>query len=416
MKKLLVSCIVCLCAGVAMGQGSVSSVIKGTQGVAEITQGVGQLGKVTVPLVERKMAAVALGQSQVAGYAMTEAYAAMRKLTPTQHSLLGVHGVAAELDPAVLGVSTEQMAQNSEQMLRAVLVEENSLIVTLAKLLEADMSLAYQYVPTIEEDLARALKPAEGESLAHFAASQLPEEIEYLCIGEENAFMLEGLDTMDKLLTEIRAKFPEREVVVVTSFLPNQKILFPGNENFIPTNDYHTQVWNSALRNQMTVVGADISQRMEGAGFMKVVGDDIQMESVTISTAQTATGQEAQRKHFMRLLNDINRANHSRIENPLYVLYGRPVNMLYGGFASVADDLAKSFLASESKMKVIHLAPTTGVDAAGHLTGRTTKFEEILPPGLGMRVSKVRAMAWAPKSQFSQLLSGTDIFLNMERR
>lgn len=413
MKKLLAICMVYLCAGVAMGQ--VPEVIDGAgKAMTGATKGVSQLGKLNIPLVERALVQVVESAAPLAGEAMTETYVAMGKLTSDQQALLGVPGVAAQLDLAALGLPAERIAENP-QLLRAVLTEENQKIAVRASLLQVDMSWAYQHAPTIEQALARALKPAEGESLAHFAASQLPERIEYVCIAEEDAFMLEGLDTMDKLLTEIRAKFPEREIVVVTSFLPNQKILFPGNEEFIP-RDYHMQVWNSALRNQMTVIGADISQPMEGAGFMKVTGADVKVEVADVSTAQTAMGQEAQRKHFMRLINDVNGANHFGLKSPLYILYGRPVNMLYGGFASVADDLAKSVPASAEKMEVIHLAPTTGVDAAGNPTGKTTKFEGILPPGLGMRVSKVRAMAWGPQSRVPQLLSGTDVRLKVERR
>ncbi|MBR4682409.1 MAG: hypothetical protein IKP06_03805 [Elusimicrobiaceae bacterium] len=412
MKKLLVSCMMCLCAGAAMAQVPVKAAETGVEALAAGASTAGKLG-IQIPLVEmriQQVTAAVLAKSAQAGKNMVQAAAVLKHLTPEQQMALNVRGLAASFDPLAFNYSLEGLSQEQiEKLKESLLAQENELIATRATILERQLPLLSQYAPYMKEEIAKAFHPAVGENTGSWIAGQLPQNLEFLCIAEENAFMLEGLTTMDNLLTAIRAKFPEREIVLLTSFVPNQTVFFPGNS--VPRNDYHYQVWQSALNNNMTVAGVDISVKMPQTGYLHPQSET-PIEITESSTGQTAMGQEEQRKQFVRAINDIKAVQKNGIK-PLFILYGRPVNMLYSGFASVADDLVHSF----GKVKVLHLAPTTGVDAAGQSTLRTTDFERILPPGAAFQLTSPanKNIAWGPNSSMP-VASGADIISKQDRR
>lgn len=413
MKKLLMVCIMSLSAAVALAQAP-AKVAK--QGAGALVKGVSPAGKIAIeiPLIEMRVQDAVesvLAQSALAGEKIVQASAAMKHLTADQQTVLNVRGLAASFDPVAFNYSVEGLSETQVQQLKdAMLAQENELIATRATILGRTIPQMVQYAPYIKEEIAKAFHPAVGEDTASWIAGQLPQDLEFLCIGEENAFMLEGLNTMDNLLTNIRAKFPEREIVLLTSFVPNRTVFFPGNT--IPTNDYHHQVWESALNNNITVTGVDVSVTMPQTGYLHPQSQK-PIEITESSTGQTAMGQELQRKQFMRAINEIKSVNHGKHFNTLYILYGRPVNMLYDGFASVAENLRKSL----ARVKVLHLAPTTGIDAAGKSTLFTTDFERILPPGVAFQLASPgnKNIAWGPRSSMP-VVSGADIISKQARR
>ena len=244
MKKLLLVCVMSLSASVALAQVP-AKVVK--QGAEALVKGVSPAGKmaIEIPLIEARVQEAVegvLAQSAYAGEKMVQASTTLKHLTADQQTALNVRGLAASFDPAAFNYATEGLSETQAQQLKeGMLAKENELIAIRATILERTIPQMVQYAPYIKGEIAKASHPAVGENTASWIAGQLPQDLEFLCIGEENAFMLEGLNTMDNLLTEIRAKFPEREIVLLTSFVPNQTVFFPGNT--ILTNDYHHQVF-----------------------------------------------------------------------------------------------------------------------------------------------------------------------------
>ena len=161
MKKLLVSCMVCLCAGVAMAQLPV----KGAQtGMEAFAKGAGAMGKtsVQIPLIEMRVqqaTEVLLAQSAQAGKQMVEASAALKHLTADQQIALNVHGLAASFDPTAFNYSLEGLSQAQiDQLKEAMLAKENELIATRATILERQIPLMSQYAPYMEEEIGKAFR------------------------------------------------------------------------------------------------------------------------------------------------------------------------------------------------------------------------------------------------------------------
>ncbi|MCQ2411084.1 MAG: hypothetical protein MJ053_06450, partial [Elusimicrobiaceae bacterium] len=342
MKKVLTLGVMFVCSVFAMGQGQEieRAVIKTSMRAAE------NASKVTlnIPLVVPSGVEIT-GTADKVTSTYLKARKAAERLTPTQRTLLGVRGFFSFVrpNPEAFGWSLGDASCGEVATVKCVWEQqEDAEIARRVDWLKKSIRNAQQYSSYVEAQMSNASKPMDGEPLAKWTVSQLPEskELDFLCIGEENAFMSEGLSVMDNLLTEMRAKYPERDIVMVTSFLPNQTVLFPGNEELVP-RDYHNQVWQSALRNNITVVGADVSTMMQNVGYTDLQTGEAELGEV--STAQTAMGQQMQRGYFFNLINEINRANQDRMlatnQEILFVLYGRPVNMLYNGFESVASRL-----------------------------------------------------------------------------
>ncbi len=420
MKKLLVSCMVCLCAGAAMAQVPVKVAETGVEALAAGASTAGKLG-VQIPLISRAAITSWVSQAdtpQQVREAFLEATRAMSGLTEEQKALMGVNGAAVYFKPdnAFGKFNLRYSAEVSERM-NYLLLKENQQIIERAAQLRQDVALAQENAQLVRQAMTSAIRPTEGESLAHWAVGELPENLWYLCIGEEMAFMSEGLNTMDNLLTEIRAKFPGKKIVLVTSFLPPQ-VLSPGQEVSIP-RDYHRQVWESALRNNITVVGADISEPLPQVSYVNPRTGEI--ETATIPSETTALGQDLQRNH---LVDQAQKIWEEYGHNVLVVFYGRPVHMLYHGFSSVSDklldNLGHSLLSDPGSVRVIHLAPASSLGDKGTLTSLTTQFEKILPGALGMQLAEEPVLAWPQnngvQSLMMQQLSGTDIRLKLGGR
>ena len=410
MRKIVMLCVMCLCGGIAMGQ--LPEVIE--KSAEALVEGAVKDVVIQIPLIVPSAVEIT-GVAVNAETSFAKASKAVASLTATQRTLLGVSGISVVSVPEAFGHPLEGVsAVDAARLTLALAEQENQDVVRRVDWLKEDILHAKQYADHVRAQISDAIKPMQGEPLAKWTADQLPasEDIDFLCIGEDNAWMLEGLDVMDNLLTEMRAKYPERDIVMLTSFLPNQTVLFPGNEALVP-RDYHNQVWNSALRNNITVVGADVSATMRTGYTNLQTGES---ESGEISSAQTATGQHMQRTQFFSLMNRIRMANTTHQEI-LFVLYGRPVNMLYNGFESVSARLEQQY----QRVKVIHIAPNSGVDAVGMSTDLTTSMEKILPDNLAKPLSQQRAMAWQPLPRgglrnLMQQLSGSDIRIKVYRQ
>ncbi|MCQ2411086.1 MAG: hypothetical protein MJ053_06460 [Elusimicrobiaceae bacterium] len=434
MKRVLVMCVMCLCSVFAMGQtGEIEKAVKEavTKALTKVVtqQATTQSVMTGMGRVRLNIPLVVPSGVQITGTAteVTSTYLKARKaaerLTPTQRTLLGVRGFFSFVrpNPEAFGWSLGDASCGEVATVKCVWEQqEDAEIARRVDWLKKSIRNAQQYSSYVEAQMSNASKPMDGEPLAKWTVSQLPksEELDSLCIGEENAFMLKGPTFMDNLLTEIRAKYPEREIVLLTSFLPNQTVLFPGDEALI-SEDYRNQIWNSALRNNITVVGADVSTTMQ-TSTMNIEYDDLQTGEVVsgvVSTNETATGQQMQHEHFFRLMDEIKGQNLEMAANQeiLFVLYGRPVNMLYNGFASVPARLDQQ----HQRVKVIHIAPASGVDVAGMPTDITTSMEKILPDNLAKLLSQQRAMAWQPLPGRLRYLmhkfSGSDIRLKVNR-
>lgn len=87
-----------------------------------------------------------------------------------------------------------------------------------------------------------------------WVAAQAPQDVRYFLIGETHDYP-EIQQSVSSLLHEIRQRFTQQKIFLFSEFLSDGQVL--PQKNFVATLPAYKEVWNTALREQITPVGLE---------------------------------------------------------------------------------------------------------------------------------------------------------------
>ncbi len=137
------------------------------------------------------------------------------------------------------------------QVANYMLAHNNRLLIHEAarmKQLSADLTAR---LPQLEEAIAKSPRPAKP---IPWLLEQIPEQTSMLFLGEVHD-VPEIHETIVSLLAQLRDKNPNRKIVLFTEFLPEE--LHYTAEAATPTPMSMIQIWKSALRHDIEVIGLE---------------------------------------------------------------------------------------------------------------------------------------------------------------
>ena len=129
-------------------------------------------------------------------------------------------------------------------------------------------------VAQIMEQLQTTVRvPQAGENPARWLAGQVPADTRVLAIGQGFYFNPAVVDATEEFLVALRQQMPQRDIIVLTSFLEDGTEWSPQLESSITTDNYlyrkgYEPLWQSAHAQQIQVIGmekSDIFRKFTGS-------------------------------------------------------------------------------------------------------------------------------------------------------
>ncbi len=236
---------------------------------------------------------------------------------------------------------------------------------------------------------SNTLSPSSEQTPAQWLAQQVPSSTNVLCVGQGFYHNPSVIDSFSDFLTELRKQMPEREIIMLSSYLPAGSVWREGLNPQITLrqdfNPHHTKgtyrsgyepLWNNAVANDIIVVGME-STNPPGHFIGHLQGNDGTIIPTTTFWQYTLEASSLEEKGIQKTL-DVYRKLHS---NALIILH---VNQEQGSLNfpfSIANSLAKT----EKDLYVIGFTSKTApqVDRLSFpgerqlpLSTRTTLFEQ----------------------------------------
>ena len=112
-------------------------------------------------------------------------------------------------------------------------------------------------LPVLKKQASQLRQPTEQVS---WLLENIPVQTKQLFIGEKHEEPL-ILSTISKLIVQLKQKYPNREIILFTEFLPSSFKRIPTTPHpadpYFPMLDPYDLVWETALRNNIPVIGLE---------------------------------------------------------------------------------------------------------------------------------------------------------------
>ena len=143
---------------------------------------------------------------------------------------------------------------NYSQLTRYFLAENNRKILKEYKNFEELHRQILQALPEFERQIASPAHPIEQDMI--WLAKELPDELNYLLIGEYHSFP-QIQQSIAPFLRQVRQRFPERKIILLTEFLEEGTQWEPSMPSFLPPT--YSLVWREAAHQDISILGLEPS-------------------------------------------------------------------------------------------------------------------------------------------------------------
>lgn len=177
---------------------------------------------------------------------------------------------------------------------------------------------------------------AQEKEYGALLAQQIPPETQYILLGEAHEPVV--LDTAIRFLTQLRAQQPEREIILLTEFLPEGTFLEAAGENWskkpiMPDGKIHQyqQIFTVASRENMPVIGLEPSFVEENKHVL--CGDSERKNFCNLW--KTLEGTALRNERWLPII----RQQRQEHPNALFVIYAGAMHLAYRAPYSIGDAL-----------------------------------------------------------------------------
>ncbi len=193
------------------------------------------------------------------------------------------------------------------------------------------------------ERLASSLK--QPKDPLRFVTHRITPSINYLLVGDIHGFP-ETKQALSSLLTRLRKKYPNKEIVMLTEFLP-QGFVWQGqvplnydrNASYVPgfEKNGYISLWDEALKQNIPTVGMESVTTCASSRENYFNLADINAIGQRLPIFASAIGVKYRNEQFMEIIRFL------RDKNPdaLFVIYAGSGHLTYNAPFSLAEELKK---------------------------------------------------------------------------
>ena len=264
------------------------------------------------------------------------------------------HPILQSIYPARLALSAEQVPAH-------FIYQHNLRLRHWLPILNARQEALSSYKNELEKYRVEVSHPRDADM--RWLADRVTDETKYLLLGERHGFP-EITNSIATFILSLRLKYPDREIFLLTEFLPENKHWAPsGPEDLF---DNKQPVWSAAKTMDIPIIGLEPQYVMDLPDVTLQCTDCFGGSREQAAWA-TIEGIRLRNERWLRVIHNF-RKQHP---DALFVIYGGGGHMRYSEPYSLG-----SYLASDHT-QVVAIYPMTSIGGWGEISTIVDEFDSL---------------------------------------
>ncbi len=227
----------------------------------------------------------------------------------------------------ILYPGMEEILTSDKQLSNYFVLRNNRETLKAGRQLQKQLQLLYEQIPVLKQHQT-IIEHNPAYDLT-WLQEQIPTDISYLLIGEIHTYPVIQ-ENIARFLPLIRQKFPDREIFLLTEFLPDGTAYGKGLQTPRDPDRAYNQIWLAAMESNIQTIGLEPK-------FLNAVEEDLVIDFFKRKDMWSTLEGRRHRNNYWKHIVEQARQQHP---NALFIIYAGSGHVLYNEPFSLGTSLA----------------------------------------------------------------------------